>query len=90
VPADKLTITGADLTAEEKELLLARLQSRVRDLKDTASKGQVESFGSFPLDAVIPYVAVYYGASFADTYEVTEKFLEFTFSFKRMQLLTEK
>ena len=80
---DKLEVTGADLTAEEKGLLLSRLQSRVTDLKDTASKGQVESFGAFPLDAVIPFVALYYGASFADSYDLTEKFIELSFSFKR-------
>jgi len=38
----------------------------------------------------MPFVVMYYGASFSDTYEVTEKFIELTFSFKRMQLLTEK
>lgn len=78
------------MTGEEKDLLLGRLRSRVENFKNIASKGQVDSFGAFPLDAVIPFVALYYGASFADTYEVTEKFIELTFSFKRMQLLTEK
>lgn len=78
------------MTDTEKELLLSRLESRITDTKNIASKGQVDSFPAFPLDTVLPFVALYYGASFADTYEVTEKFIELSFSFKRMQLLTEK
>ena len=33
-PSDKLTITGADLTDDEKALLLSRLQSKVTSIKD--------------------------------------------------------
>jgi hypothetical protein len=88
--SDSLTITGADLTDTEKETILSRLETKITDTKKTASKGQVDSFPAFPLDSVLPFVALYYGASFADTYEVTEKFIELSFSFKRMQLLTER
>jgi len=45
VSSDQLTVTGADLTDEEKGLLLGRLRSRVENFKDVASKGQVDSFG---------------------------------------------
>ena len=86
----KINISDADLTAEEKELILNRIVDRVTDRKDTASKGNVGNFKAFPLDTVLPFVALYYGASFADTYDVTEKFIELSFSFKRMQMLTEK
>jgi hypothetical protein len=33
---------------------------------------------------------LYYGAAFADSYTKTDKFIELSFSFKRMQLLSEK
>lgn len=33
-PTDKLTVTGADLTDEEKGLILSRLKSRVTSIKD--------------------------------------------------------
>lgn len=69
---------------------MSRLESKVTETKNIGSTGKVESFGAFPLDAVIPFVALYYGASFADSYDVSEKFIELSFSFKRMQLLTEK
>jgi hypothetical protein len=89
-PADKLAITGADLKDEEKNLILSRLKSTVTSIKDTASEGKVEMLGEFPVDTVIPFVLLYYGASFADSYDVTEKFVELAFSFNRMKLLTPK
>jgi hypothetical protein len=89
-PADGLTITGADLTAEEKELLLSRLKSKVTSIKDLASAGKVEMLGEFPVDTIIPFVLLYYGASFADSYDISEKFVELAFSFNRMKLLTPK
>ena len=90
IPADKLTITGADLTAEEKDLILRRLKAKVTAIKDTASAGKVESLGEFPVDTIIPFVVLYYAASFADSYDISEKFVELAFSFNRMKLLTPK
>lgn len=85
-----LSVEGASINDAERAIILTRLKNRVTDFKTTASSGKVDSFKAFPLDAVLPFVALYYGASFADTYEITEKFIELSFSFKRMQLLTEK
>ena len=39
-----LKISGADLTGEEKDVILARLKSEVTALKDIASLGKLESF----------------------------------------------
>ena len=89
-PAAGLTITGATLTAEEQAMILSRLDTHVKAIKETASEGKVEHFGAFPVDTVIPFVVLYYGASFAESYEVTDKFVEFAFSFDKMKLLTPK
>jgi len=59
-------------------------------MKATALEGKVDAFPAFPVDTVLPYVALYYGASFADKYQVTDKFIEMAFSFNRLKLLTEK
>jgi hypothetical protein len=61
-PAAGLTVTGADLTDDERALLLSRLSSEVTSIKDTASAGKVEAFGQFPVDTIIPFVVLYYGA----------------------------
>lgn len=90
VPLAGLKVTGADLTAEEKEVIVNRLKSEVTGLKDIASLGKLESFAAFPVDTVIPFVALYFGTSFADQYTLSEKFVELAFSFDRMKLLTEK
>lgn len=36
LPADGFTVTGAELSDKEKELILSRLNTRVTDLKNTA------------------------------------------------------
>ena len=89
-PSDKITVAGADLSEEEKTLILSRLKSQITSIKDTASEGKVEALPSFPVDTIIPFVVVYYGASFADSFERAEKFIELGFSFNRMKLLTPK
>ena len=58
-------------------------------MKDTAQNGKVDAFPSFPIDTVLPFVALYYFASFADTYDVTEKFVEISYNFSRLKMLTE-
>ena len=59
-------------------------------MKETALQGKVDAFPAFPVDTVLPFVGLYFGASFADKYEVTDKFIEMAFSFNRLKLLTEK
>lgn len=71
-------------------MILSRLKTKITALKDTTSEGKVEAIPSFPVDTIIPFVLLYYGASFADSYEKTEKFVELAFSFNRMKLLTPK
>lgn len=39
---------------------------------------------------MLPFVGLYFGASFADSYELTEKFIELEFSFNRLKMLTDK
>lgn len=83
-------MTGAELTAAEQGLLLSRLGSRISEVKNIAAQGKVDAFPAFPVDTVLPFVVLYYGASFADKYEVTDKFIEMAFSFNRLKLLTEE
>ena len=39
---------------------------------------------------MIPFVALYFGTSFADQYTLSDKFVQLDFSFDRAKLLTEK
>jgi hypothetical protein len=63
---------------------------KVEEIKTTMQDGKVEGLPNFPVDTIIPYVVIFYAVQAADSFEKTDKFLEFGFSFNRMKLLTPK
>ena len=81
---------GADLSDEMKKEIHTRLVKKVTAIKTVMQEGKVEGLPNFPVDTIIPYVVIFYAVQAADSFEKTDKFIEFGFSFNRMKLLTEK
>ena len=67
-----------------------RLVKKVTSIKSVMQEGKVEGLPNFPVDTIIPYVVIFYAVQAADSFEKTDKFIEFGFSFNRMKLLTDK
>ena len=63
---------GAELVAASGDPDIGRSTCEA-SLVGVESTGKVEQFQAFPVDAVLPFVGLYFASNFADKYERTEK-----------------
>jgi hypothetical protein len=90
IDAAALKVSGAELSDEEKNKLIADLKVKVDDLKGQVQSGKEEIIPFFPMDVAIPFVGMFYASQFAETIEFPENFLDYGFSMKHLNMLTKK
>lgn len=61
-----LKVTGATLPEEAKAELVKMLSDTIDDVKLQCLAGKEEIVPEFPMDAVVPFVGLYYGVQFAE------------------------
>lgn len=62
----------------------------MEDLKEKCLAGKEEIVPYFPMDTIMPFVALVYGVQFAQDVEFTDKYVELKFSPGHFNLMTEK
>ena len=85
-----MTITGAELDADAKAALVKMMKDKVDEIKAQCLAGKEEIVPEFPMDAVVPFVGLYYGVQFAEKAEFTSDYAALGGSLKHLELLTEK
>jgi len=66
------------------------LTDTIGDLKLQCLAGKEEIVPEFPMDAVVPFVGLYYGVQFAEAAGFDKDFVSLGGSLKHLELLTEK
>lgn len=87
INAGDLTVEGADLDAEAKELLVKDIKFGLTEYKDALIDARQDLIKSFPMDLAVPYVFMFYSAQFASNVEFSEKFVQMDFSLEHFGLL---
>lgn len=85
-----LTVTGAELTDEAKTGLVKLLTDKIDEVKAKCLAGKEEVVPEFPMDAVVPFVGLYYAIQFAETASFDSGYAAMGASLKHFELLTEK
>lgn len=85
-----LTVSGAELTDSAKTELLKLLSDKIDDVKAKCLAGKEEIVPEFPMDTVVPFVALFYGVQFAETVSFDNGFAALGSSLKHFEMLTEK
>lgn len=89
-PGDVTITGGAELFDGAKDDIVKRLSAKMEDLKEKTLAGKDEIVPYFPMDTIMPFVALVYGVQFAQTVEFTDKFVELGFSAGHFNMMTEK
>lgn len=90
--AKDMTVTGAELSEEQKQIILLNLEMEVNSIKAQTQEGKMENIQGFPVDTVVPFVALFYIVQMAETFEVTDdsKFIELGGSLQKFGVLSDK
>lgn len=90
VSPESLTVTGAELTDAAKAELVKLLKEKIDEVKAKCLAGKEEIVPEFPMDTVVPFVAMFYGVQFAETASFDNGFAALGSSLKHFEMLTEK
>lgn len=85
-----MTVSGADLSDDSKVELLKKLTDKVDDIKSQAVAGKEEIVPEFPMDAIVPFVGMFYGSQFAETVTMNDDHVGLAYSLKHLEMLTPK
>lgn len=85
-----MKVTGATLPEDAKAELVKMLSDTIDDVKAKCLAGKEETVPEFPMDAVVPFVGLFYGVQFAEAAGFDKDFVSLGGSLKHLELLTEK